>query len=40
MLDTILGHLIAFIEHVITAMGPLGISLFDGDRVLQHSSAE
>ena len=27
MLDTILGHLIAFIEHVITAMGPLGISL-------------
>ena len=27
MLDTILGHLITFIEHVITAMGPLGISL-------------
>ena len=27
MLDMILGHLISFIEHVITAMGPLGISL-------------
>lgn len=27
MLDMILGHLINFIEHVITAMGPLGISL-------------
>ena len=27
MLDTILGHLISFIEHIITAMGPFGISL-------------
>ena len=27
MLDTILAHLIGFIENVITAMGPLGISL-------------
>ena len=27
MLDSVLGHLINFIEQVITAMGPLGISL-------------
>ncbi len=27
MLDTILVHLINFIEHIITSMGPLGISL-------------
>lgn len=27
MIDTILGHLIAFIEHVVTSMGPMGISL-------------
>ena len=27
MIDTILAHLIGFIENIITAMGPLGISL-------------